>query len=152
MKRFRIASGGLAALLFASVAAIARGQNRAEAALSNHPERENSYRVTLLVSNEADEAPVTDPLLVNAWGLASSDTGPWWVADNGSGFATVYTGDGARVDLEVQTQDAPTGASRSSSRTRRRTGSTTFPASGTASFASSTRTEISSRGSRRTRS
>ena len=32
----------------------------------------NSYRVTILVSNEAGEAPVLDPKLVNAWGIAAS--------------------------------------------------------------------------------
>src|SRR6266496_676957 len=70
----------------------------------------NSYNVTNLVSNVPGEAPTTDPLLENAWGLTSSPTSPWWVADNGTGFSTLYTGAGARLSLEVKVDDNPTGA------------------------------------------
>lgn len=45
---------------------------------------------TNLVSNRSGVAQVTDPGLVNAWGLAYSATGPFWVANNGTGTATVY--------------------------------------------------------------
>ena len=41
------------------------------------------YTVTPLVSDIPGAAPLTDPELVNAWGLARSATSPWWVADNG---------------------------------------------------------------------
>jgi uncharacterized protein (TIGR03118 family) len=44
------------------------------------------------VSNQPDVANVTDPNLVNSWGLAFSPTGPLWVANNGTGTATVYSG------------------------------------------------------------
>lgn len=54
------------------------------------------YHLTNLVSNQIDEnAPNTDPLLVNAWGLARSAISPWWVSDNLSGWATVYNATGA---------------------------------------------------------
>ena len=46
--------------------------------------------------------PSIDPLLVNAWGIAASDTGPWWVADNGSGYSTVYKGDGDQAPARGQ--------------------------------------------------
>jgi uncharacterized protein (TIGR03118 family) len=69
----------------------------------------NAYRATILVSNEADEAPVPDVLLVNAWGIAASPTSPWWVADNGSGMSTVYTGAGVKLSREVVVPGAPTG-------------------------------------------
>ena len=69
----------------------------------------NSYRVTILVSNEAGEAPVLDPKLVNAWGIAASATSPWWVADNGTGYSTIYTGAGVKAALEVVVPGAPTG-------------------------------------------
>lgn len=69
----------------------------------------NDYRATILVSNEQDEAPVVDPLLVNAWGIAASPTGPWWVANNGTGTSTLYTGAGAKQSLEVSVPGAPTG-------------------------------------------
>src|SRR5262249_36955496 len=42
-----------------------------------------------------------DPLLQNAWGIAALPGGPWWVADNGSGFSTIYQGDGTKLPLEV---------------------------------------------------
>ena len=60
------------------------------------------YRLTNLVSNQVDEqAPNTDPLLVNAWGLARNATGPWWVSDNLSGWATLYNATGTPQSLKV---------------------------------------------------
>jgi uncharacterized protein (TIGR03118 family) len=63
---------------------------------------EAQYRVKNLVSNQIDEkAPNTDPLLVNAWGLARSANGPWWVSDNLSGWATIYNATGTPQGLKV---------------------------------------------------
>lgn len=62
-----------------------------------------------LVSNTA-AAPVTDVNLVNAWGLAASPTGPWWVANNGTGKATIYDGTGAIQALVVDIPNAFGGA------------------------------------------
>ena len=60
------------------------------------------YRLTTLVSNQLDDhAPNTDPLLVNAWGLARSATSPWWVSDNISGWSTLYNGTGTPQSLKV---------------------------------------------------
>jgi uncharacterized protein (TIGR03118 family) len=76
------------------------------------------YRLTNLVSNQIDEhTPNTDPLLVNAWGLArgTSATSPWWVSDNLSGWATVYNAAGTVQGLKVliptagNGPDSPTG-------------------------------------------
>src|SRR5205085_2292058 len=39
-------------------------------------------------------APVTDPNLVNPWGVASSPTGPFWFADNGTGVSDLLDGRG----------------------------------------------------------
>ena len=69
----------------------------------------NNYRVTILVSNEAGEAPVIDGKLVNAWGIAVAGSSPWWVADNGSDWSTVYNGAGAKLSREVIVPGAPTG-------------------------------------------
>jgi hypothetical protein len=69
----------------------------------------NDYRVTVLVSDTQDVAPLVDPLLVNGWGIAASDTSPWRVANNGTGTSTVYTGDGTKVPLEPSVPGAPTG-------------------------------------------
>src|SRR4029453_308440 len=97
--RFFIA-GLCAAIAFASVLRAADANNAADP---------NNYRVTILVSNEPGKAPVIDPKLVNAWGIAASPTSPWWVGDNGTGFSTLYTGAGAKVALEVVVPGAPTG-------------------------------------------
>jgi len=60
------------------------------------------YRLTNLVSNQIDEqAPNTDPLLVNAWGLVRSATSPWWVSDNLSGWSTLYNATGTPQSLRV---------------------------------------------------
>ena len=59
------------------------------------------YKQTPLVSNRASLAPKVDANLVNAWGLARSSTSPWWVADNGTGVSTLYSGTGAIVPLVV---------------------------------------------------
>ena len=74
-----------------------------------HADNPNRYRVTILVSNEAGEAPVIDQNLVNGWGIAASATSPWWVSDNGTAWSTVYTGAGAKVPLQVVVPGAPTG-------------------------------------------
>ncbi|MFN8640385.1 MAG: TIGR03118 family protein [Candidatus Binatia bacterium] len=54
----------------------------------------NTFTATALVSDQAGKAPVTDARLVNAWGLARSGTGPWWVANNHTGTSTLYDGNG----------------------------------------------------------
>jgi uncharacterized protein (TIGR03118 family) len=73
---------------------------------------ENSYTVTPLVSDQPGVAPVTDPNLVNAWGLAASAASPWWVADNETSVSTLYNGNtGQPVPLVVSvgTDSGPTG-------------------------------------------
>jgi uncharacterized protein (TIGR03118 family) len=70
----------------------------------------NTYVVHNLVSDQAGVADRTDPNLVNAWGLTSLPTSPWWVADNGTDVATIYQADGTPRSLVVQVQSAPTGA------------------------------------------
>ncbi|HEY4777876.1 MAG TPA: TIGR03118 family protein, partial [Candidatus Acidoferrales bacterium] len=59
------------------------------------------YQVTNLVSNQEKTARTTDPLLVNAWGLSHGPGGPWWVADAGSGWSTLYDNHGTKVALDV---------------------------------------------------
>jgi uncharacterized protein (TIGR03118 family) len=70
----------------------------------------NSYTVTPLVSDQPGVAPNTDPNLVNAWGLTSSPTSPWWISDNGTDKSTLYRGsDGQPQALVVDVHNAPTG-------------------------------------------
>ncbi len=52
-----------------------------------------SFLETDLVSNQPGVAAVTDPNLVNAWGLAESPSSPLWVSDNGTDESTLYSGD-----------------------------------------------------------
>jgi uncharacterized protein (TIGR03118 family) len=72
------------------------------------------YRLTNLVSNQVVvHAASTDPLLVNAWGLARGNTAtsPWWVSDNLSGWATVYNATGTIESLKVLIPTAGNGPS-----------------------------------------
>jgi uncharacterized protein (TIGR03118 family) len=56
------------------------------------PRPANAYRQTNLVSDLPGLAQLTDPDLVNPWGLAAGPTTPVWVADNGTDKATLYPG------------------------------------------------------------
>jgi uncharacterized protein (TIGR03118 family) len=54
----------------------------------------SAYLPINLVSDQAGVARIQDTNLVNAWGLAISPTGgAFWVADNGTDVATLYSGD-----------------------------------------------------------
>jgi uncharacterized protein (TIGR03118 family) len=64
------------------------------------------------VSDQTGKANVTDPNLVNAWGLALSPTSPLWVANNGTNTSTLYAGGvgGAAVTKAPLTVTVPGGA------------------------------------------
>src|SRR5205809_2855790 len=77
---------------------------------SKHAQPSTFYRQHNLVSDGAVQADLVDPDLVNAWGLVSSGTSPWWVSDNGTAVATLYNGNtGAKLGLTVTVPGAPTG-------------------------------------------
>jgi uncharacterized protein (TIGR03118 family) len=59
------------------------------------------YQFTNLVSNQVGAAKHTDPLLVNAWGLAYGPGGPFWISDQASGWSTLYNGNGVKQALNV---------------------------------------------------
>ena len=80
----------------------------------------SAFRQINLVSDQPGKAHLTDPDLINAWGLAASPGtdaapgSPLWVADNGSDKATLYTGatptSVSKASLVVRvTGAAPTG-------------------------------------------
>jgi uncharacterized protein (TIGR03118 family) len=50
---------------------------------------------TNLVSDLPGVAAVTDPNLVNPWGVSESSASPFWIADNNAGVATLYRVPGA---------------------------------------------------------
>jgi uncharacterized protein (TIGR03118 family) len=83
------------------------------------PHHASGFRQINLVSDQPGVAPLTDPDLVNAWGLSASpgtDTAPGsplWVSDNGTDRTTLYAGASAtsvNKVLSIQvTSGAPTG-------------------------------------------
>ena len=101
-----------------SLVAAALGTVSASASTNTHV---TTYRQINLVSDQAGKAPLMDPDLVNAWGLAASPGtdatpgSPLWVADNGSDKATLYAAGStpntvSKVPLTVNvTGAAPTG-------------------------------------------
>jgi uncharacterized protein (TIGR03118 family) len=76
----------IAASLALSVGSFANAQN---------------YTQVNLVANTPGVAPVTDPNLVNPWGISRTSSSPWWISDNGSGLSTLYNGAGAINPLVV---------------------------------------------------
>jgi uncharacterized protein (TIGR03118 family) len=59
------------------------------------------YTQVNLVSNTSGVAAVTDPTLINPWGLSRSSSSPWWISDNGAGLSTLFNGAGAKQSLIV---------------------------------------------------
>jgi uncharacterized protein (TIGR03118 family) len=62
------------------------------------------YTETILVADSTNTATTANPpdkLLINAWGLVHGPGTPWWVADNGTGWSTLYTASGAKVPIQV---------------------------------------------------
>jgi len=76
----------MAVSLAVSVASFANAQN---------------YTQVNLVANTAGAAPVTDPNLVDPWGISRGAGSPWWVADTTTGLSTLYNGAGAASKLVV---------------------------------------------------
>lgn len=72
------------------------------------PAHAELFTVTNLVTDDqtVNAAQITDPTLVNAWGISFSPTSPFWVSDNGTGKSTLYSVNPAtnatgKVGLEV---------------------------------------------------
>jgi len=63
----------------------------ASLALRADNDRAEHYRQVNLVSDVAGAAQLQDPDLVNSWGISFSATSPFWVSDNGTGKATLYS-------------------------------------------------------------
>jgi uncharacterized protein (TIGR03118 family) len=59
------------------------------------------YTQVNLVANTSGVAPVTDPNLVNPWGVSRTSSSPWWISDNGTGLSTLYNGAGVINPLVV---------------------------------------------------
>jgi uncharacterized protein (TIGR03118 family) len=66
---------------------------------------------TNLVSDLPGVAAVTDPNLVNPWGISQGPGGPFWISDNNAGLATLYDVPGANntpVDINSLVVSIPT--------------------------------------------
>jgi len=65
---------------------------------------QSRYVVTNLVSDLAAlGGKITDPVLQNAWGVAFTPAAsPFWISDNATGCATLYSGDGTIAALQVK--------------------------------------------------
>ena len=80
---------------------------------------ENKYLQTNLVSNGYTPAKVTDPNLVNPWGMVEGPTSPTWTSNQTTNTASVYTiddvekGKGALLTVNIPTEmggpNGPTG-------------------------------------------
>src|SRR5207247_10578777 len=59
------------------------------------------YIQTNLVSNIPGLATITDPLLVNPWGMSRSPTSPFWTSNQGTNSATLYAVTGSTTVSQV---------------------------------------------------
>lgn len=93
---------------------------------------------TNLVSDLPGVAAVTDPNLVNAWGISESSTSPFWISDNNAGVSTLYQVPGAnntpvsinpRV-VTIPNPISPTGGTPSGTVFNTDSGSGAFPITG----------------------
>jgi uncharacterized protein (TIGR03118 family) len=97
----KVISRGFAQAAIITICVIAASAVRADD--EDRDNKANHYVVTPLVSDIAGTAPHTDPVLQNAWGVAFTPAAsPFWIADNATGCATLYDGDGTIVSLQVK--------------------------------------------------
>src|SRR5260370_513095 len=88
-------------LLLATAAALSAVLLLAQYVAPSAHASQGFYQQTNLVSDLPGVAQVTDPNLVNSWGIVHSSTSPFWIADNGTGVSTLYTGAGTPVPLSA---------------------------------------------------
>ncbi len=62
-----------------------------------------------LASQGFSPANVTDPHLINPWGMSFGPTSPFWISNQGTNTATLYTGNGSVVPLVVAIPTTPSG-------------------------------------------
>jgi uncharacterized protein (TIGR03118 family) len=87
-----VPSGAGAATRAGAVASTSADAGRSQNA--RHDRDDNAFTQVNLVSDVPGAARLTDPNLVNGWGLSQGPTTPVWVSDNGTDVSTLYTGGG----------------------------------------------------------
>jgi uncharacterized protein (TIGR03118 family) len=101
--------------LFAAFSLVAVGSlvpiGAGAAAARAKPSTAGRVLQTNLVSDLPGVAAVTDPNLVNSWGISESSGSPFWISDNNAGLSTLYqvpgTG-GASVAINPLAVNIPT--------------------------------------------
>ncbi|MDB5335758.1 MAG: hypothetical protein JWN70_1377, partial [Planctomycetaceae bacterium] len=83
---------------------------------SGNSATDGGYDTDKLVADQAGHADFTDPNLVNPWGLAIGPGGTFWIANNGTGVATLVEESGV-VDSLVVTIPTPPNTTGSSAPT-----------------------------------
>jgi uncharacterized protein (TIGR03118 family) len=91
----------IAALLAGAVASLMLAGPVANAGAAMTREHSNVYRRVNLVSDVPGMAQITDPNLVNAWGMSAGPTTPLWVSDNGTDVSTLYAGGGHGIPFGI---------------------------------------------------
>jgi uncharacterized protein (TIGR03118 family) len=71
--------------------------------------RAGTYSQTNLVSDIPGLATLTDPNLIDPWGVSFTATSPFWVSDNHTDHATLYAGTPSINALAVSVPGGPTG-------------------------------------------
>ena len=89
--------------IFASLAAILAGAVAPAKVLAN------DFGQINLVSDIPGNAALTDPNLVDPWGVSFSGTSPFWISDNVTNLATLYTGTPSINSTVVNVPGGPTG-------------------------------------------
>lgn len=67
----------------------------------------NAYVQTNLVSDIAGLATLTDPSLINPWGISRSPTSPFWVSNQGTSTSTLYAVTGGTNVVKVNVNPPP---------------------------------------------
>jgi uncharacterized protein (TIGR03118 family) len=94
-----------------AIGLVAVGAAGAGIATADRPEGfPDGFVVTRLATDARDAK------LVNAWGLAASPTGPWWISSEARSASTLYAGNGRKQALTVTVEGGPTGIVYSGSR------------------------------------
>ena len=84
---------GRALAIMSALALVALGSAPAASASTRH-RNITTYQQVNLVSDQPGMAALTDPNLVNPWGMSQGPTTPVWASDNGADVSTLYSGAG----------------------------------------------------------
>ncbi|WP_405591615.1 TIGR03118 family protein [Streptomyces sp. NBC_01190] len=95
MSKTLISAAALTAAVAATaVSLVAAGPADAHSGPAGHHSAPSAHGVTRtdLVSDQPGKAQLTDPNLINAWGLSRGPNSPLWVSNAGTSTSTLYSG------------------------------------------------------------